>query len=83
MPTIEERLGVIETQIYERREAIDRRLSAIEGKLEHLTTETQKHVFKATCINGSAKIVQGASAGGGVVGAIIAIVWLLKQLGLL
>ena len=74
----------------ERQEDLDRRLTAIEGsissmgtKLDALTVATQSHVFRATCINGSAKVLQGASAGGGVIGAAIAIVWALKQLGLI
>lgn len=104
MPTIEERLGIIETQNTERlreehlrRMEVDRRLGGIEGGLSLLTsnittltlsmhtlTETTKaHAFKATCINGGAKLLQGASATGGVTGGIIAAIWALKELGFL
>ena len=85
MPTVEERLAVIEEQNIarlrednQRRTEIDRRFTGLEGKIDHLVTITQQHTFKATCINGGAKVLQGAGAGSGV---LLAIYIILEKLG--
>ena len=83
MPTVEERLATLEANAQERRAEMERRFTGLETKMDRLVEMTSHHVFRATCINGSAKVLQGASAGGGVIGAAIAIVWALKQLGLI
>ena len=84
MPTVEERLGAIETDIgiikaqaierahsrNQRHMDEERRLSAIEVKIDKLAEVTQHHVFKATCINGSTKILQGSGLGGGLVAVV-------------
>ena len=71
MPTVEERLASIEAQMSDRRADIDRRLSAIESRIVDLTETTNRHVFKATCINGGSRILQGGGAASGVVAVIL------------
>ena len=104
MPTVEERLAVIEEQNLARmrednlrRAEIDRRLQAIEDgnnslssamavvnvTLATLTQITKTHTTKATCVNAGAKVLWAGGAGGGVVTALVALVWALKQLGLI
>lgn len=68
-------------------EAILVRLDNLEAAVESLTKdvhvmikETKSHVRRATCINGAAKVLQGAGAGGPL---LVAIYILLEKFGLL
>lgn len=90
---MQERASQREEREQERRNAnaeVLRRLSTVEATLVEvrqqlikLTEQTKSHVVKATCINGSAKILQGAGATGGIGGGIIMAIWALKELGVL
>ena len=62
---------------------LDQSVRSLETTVSDLASRTRTHLVAATCINGGAKVLQGASAGGGVIGGAIAVVYLLKQLGFL
>ena len=85
-----ERLARIETlhsegtsQGREFRLDIKQRMTAVEASLATLMKQTSNHVVKAVCVNSAAKVLQGASATGGIVGGIIAILYALRQMGLI
>jgi hypothetical protein len=76
MPTEGERLSTLEAQLPD----LMRRMAGLEAAMDRLTEATNKHVFKSTCVNGGAKVLQGASAGGGV---LLAVYVVLEKLGVI
>ena len=87
---LEERAMLQEEIRQERAVEIIRRLTGVESGVtdlravvNDLATETRSHVFKSTCTKVGSQTLLGGGAGAAIVTGLVALVWALKQLGLI